>query len=58
MDMSTISASLASLQSSIATVALSKAMGKDAQSMATLIGDLEAAVPTPAPSFGGMDIRV
>lgn len=57
MDMSTMSANLRSLQTCVSTFALSKSMGTDAQSMAVMLQDMAAAVPTSPPSFGGMDIR-
>lgn len=58
MDMSYMNAALQSLQTCVSTFALSKAMGKDAQSMAMMLDDLAMATPQLAPKAGSMDILV
>lgn len=48
------------LQGAVSTSVLNKAMNRDAQSMAVLLGDFAAANPLPAAPLrpGALDIRV
>lgn len=60
MDLSAIAMSqnMRMLQSAVSTMILDKAMGMDAQSVAVLLNDMQAANPAPFVAPGGMDIRV
>ncbi|MDL2232944.1 hypothetical protein LJC63_05095 [Ruminococcaceae bacterium OttesenSCG-928-L11] len=58
MDISSIASSL---QSTLSMVVLDKAMGQDAQAMATLLSGMQTANPPAqmlSPKMGSMDIRV
>lgn len=46
------------LQATVSTMILRKAMGADAQSMAILLNDMQAANPAPPVKAGSMDISV
>lgn len=61
MDMSTLKASLNMLHGAMSMTLLDKAMNRGADTMETMLADMQAANPAPAvlaPKAGAMDIKV